>query len=100
MPVNEWDSPNYWLSSIQLTGKVRPLDIFEALEKENIESRPVWKPMHMQPFFERYDFVGRGISEKLFKNGVCLPSDTKMTSEDLQRVCKVIKDIYTERLGV
>jgi len=94
MPSNEWNEPNYWLSSITLTGKVRPIDIFEALEAENIESRPVWKPMHMQPFFEKYDFVGEGISEKLFENGVCLPSDTKMTDEDLERVCKSIKGLW------
>lgn len=97
MPMNDWDSPNYWLSSIQLTGKVRPIDIFEALEKENIESRPVWKPMHMQPFFEKYDFVGKGVSEKLFENGVCLPSDTKLKDEDLERVCNIIKKLYVER---
>ena len=58
----------------------------EALEKENIESRPVWKPMHMQPFFDEYDFVGKGVSENIFENGVCLPSDTKMTDEDLNRI--------------
>ena len=94
MPSNEWDEPNYWLSSITLTGKVRPIDIFNALETENIESRPVWKPMHLQPFFEKYDFVGEGISEKLFENGVCLPSDTKMTDDDLERVVKVIKGLW------
>lgn len=94
MPVNEWDSPNYWLSSITLTGKVRPLDIMEALEKENIESRPVWKPMHMQPFFADYDYVGSDVSEKLFENGVCLPSDTKMTDGDLERICGIIKDLW------
>lgn len=94
MPSNEWDEPNYWLSSMTLTGKVRPLDIFDALEAENIESRPVWKPMHMQPFFEKYDFVGEGVSEKLFENGVCLPSDTKMTDEDLERVVKIIKGLW------
>ncbi|PMC37352.1 aminotransferase DegT [Bacillus sp. UMB0899] len=94
MPSNEWDEPNYWLSSITLTGKVRPIDIFNALETENIESRPVWKPMHLQPFFEKYDFVGEGISEKLFENGVCLPSDTKMTDEDLERVAKTIKGLW------
>ena len=94
MPSNEWDEPNYWLSSITLTGKVRPINIFKALEAENIESRPVWKPMHLQPFFEKYDFVGEGISEKLFENGVCLPSDTKMTGEDLERVVKVIKGLW------
>lgn len=96
MPSNEWDEPNYWLSSITLSGKVRPIDIFEALEAENIESRPVWKPMHMQPFFEKYDFVGEGVSEKLFENGVCLPSDTKMTDEDLERVVKTIKGLWLE----
>lgn len=96
MPSNEWDEPNYWLSSITLTGKVRPIDIFSALEAENIESRPVWKPMHLQPFFEKYDFMGVGISEKLFENGVCLPSDTKMTDEDLKRVVKIIKGLWLE----
>jgi dTDP-4-amino-4,6-dideoxygalactose transaminase len=94
MPVNEWDEPNYWLSSMTLIGKVRPIDIMEALEKENIESRPVWKPMHLQPFFEKYDFVGNDVSEKLFENGLCLPSDTKMTDEDLERVVKIIKGMW------
>ncbi|MBR7552542.1 DegT/DnrJ/EryC1/StrS family aminotransferase [Allobacillus sp. GCM10007491] len=94
MPSNDWNEPNYWLSSMTLTGKVRPVDIMKALEKENIESRPVWKPMHMQPFFEKYDFVGTDVSEKLFENGVCLPSDTKMTDEDLERVVKTIKGLW------
>jgi dTDP-4-amino-4,6-dideoxygalactose transaminase len=91
MPINEWNEPNYWLSCITLSGQVRPLDIMEALEKENIESRPIWKPMHMQPFFIKYDYIGGNVSEKLFENGVCLPSDTKMTDEDLKRVCEIIK---------
>ncbi|EOV9526566.1 DegT/DnrJ/EryC1/StrS family aminotransferase [Bacillus cytotoxicus] len=94
MPSNEWNEPNYWLSSMILNGKVRPIDVMEALEKENIESRPVWKPMHMQPFFEKYDFIGTDVSEQLFENGVCLPSDTKMTDEDLVRVVKIIKGLW------
>ncbi|EJS00701.1 DegT/DnrJ/EryC1/StrS family aminotransferase [Bacillus mycoides] len=94
MPSNEWNEPNYWLSSMTLNGKIRPIDVMEALEKENIESRPVWKPMHLQPFFEKYDFVGTDVSEKLFENGVCLPSDTKMTDEDLDRVVKIIKGLW------
>ena len=49
MPINEWNEPNYWLTCITLSGKVSPIDIIEALERENIESRPIWKPMHMQP---------------------------------------------------
>ncbi|MFZ3577503.1 DegT/DnrJ/EryC1/StrS family aminotransferase [Virgibacillus sp. DJP39] len=94
MPVNDWDEPNYWLSSMTLNSFVKPIDIFETLEKENIESRPVWKPMHMQPYFEEYDFVGTDVSEKLFENGVCLPSDTKMTDEDLERVVEIIKGLW------
>ncbi|GAB3805696.1 DegT/DnrJ/EryC1/StrS family aminotransferase [Virgibacillus kimchii] len=94
MPSNEWDNPNRWLSCITLRGKVRPMNIFEALEDENIESRPVWKPMHLQPYFEKYDFVDEGVSDKLFENGVCLPSDSKMTDEDLKKVCEIIKGLW------
>ena len=94
MPINHWNEPNYWLSCITLSGKVRPLDIIEALDRENIESRPIWKPMHMQPIFEDFDFVGKGVSEKIYENGVCLPSDTKMTDDDLSRVCTIIKGLW------
>jgi dTDP-4-amino-4,6-dideoxygalactose transaminase len=96
MPINDWNEPNYWLSVMTLNGSVRPLDVMEALEKENIESRPVWKPMHMQPFFAEYDYVGSDVSEKLFENGVCLPSDTKMTDEDLERICSIIKGLWSK----
>lgn len=94
MPINDWNEPNYWLSVLTLKGKVRPLDVMEVLEQENIESRPVWKPMHMQPFFAEYDYIGGDVSEKLFENGVCLPSDTKMTDEDLERICLIIKSLW------
>ncbi len=94
MPINDWNKPNYWLSCIKLSGRIRPLDIMEALDKQNIESRPIWKPMHLQPFYEKYDYIGGDVSEKLFENGVCLPSDTKMTDEDLGRVCDIIKGLW------
>ncbi len=94
MPINEWNKPNYWLSCITLNGKVRPVDIIEALEENNIESRPIWKPMHLQPYYEKYDYIGTNVSEKLFENGLCLPSDTKMNDEDLDRVCSVIKGLW------
>ncbi|NLN42148.1 MAG: aminotransferase DegT [Clostridiales bacterium] len=97
MPINEWNEPNCWLSCITLSARVRPNDVIEALENENIESRPIWKPMHMQPVFEEYDFVGEGVSEKIFRNGVCLPSDTKMTDEVLERVCNVIKEFWVNK---
>jgi len=99
MPVNDWNKPNYWLSCLTLNGPVKPLDIIEALEAENIESRPLWKPMHMQPYFARYDFItavegAKAVSETLFQNGLCLPSDTKMTGQDLERTCEVIKGLW------
>ena len=94
MPVNDWNQPNYWLSCMTLSGNVKPLDIMVALEKENIESRPIWKPMHMQPFFEKFDFIGEGVSEELFANGICLPSDTKMSEEDLHRIVTIIQRLF------
>ena len=72
-----------------------------ALEKENIESRPVWKPMHMQPFFKDYEFVqvkdGMSVSEDLFNRGVCLPSDTKMSEEDMKRVTDIVKGLFRKK---
>ncbi len=94
MPINEWNEPNYWLSVIILEGRIRPLEVIDALEAENIESRPVWKPMHMQPFFAQYDYIGGNVSEKVFENGVCLPSDTKMADKDLKRICGIIKELW------
>lgn len=94
MPVNDWCKPNCWLSCITLSGKVRPIQIMEALEKENIESRPIWKPMHLQPLYKGCDFIGEGVSDRIFENGVCLPSDTKMTEEDLGRVVDIIKGLW------
>lgn len=94
MPINKWNQPNYWLSCMTLCDTVKPFEIMDALEKENIESRPIWKPMHKQPFFEAYDYIGEDVSERLFESGVCLPSDTKMTETDLERVCKIVKGLW------
>lgn len=94
MPINEWNEPNYWLSVMTINGPVNPLQVMEALEEDNIESRPIWKPMHMQPFFAEYDYIGGDVSEKLFETGVCLPSDTKMTDQDQERICRIIKELW------
>ena len=98
-PIPKNTKSNHWLSVITLkeNSKVKPLDIMEALDKENIESRPVWKPMHMQPVFEKYDFIkvtDKPISEDLFERGVCLPSDTKMTKEEQEVVINTIKKLF------
>ncbi len=96
MPMNDFCEPNCWLTCITLTGdKVKPYDIMDALEAENIESRPIWKPMHLQPFFEKYDYIDNGsVSEKLFENGVCLPSDTNMTEEQQDKVISIVRALW------
>lgn len=98
-PVPIDTKPNYWLSTMLLKkgSKVTPLNVMEALDKENIESRPIWKPMHMQPVFEKYDFIkveDKPVSEDIFARGVCLPSDTKMTKEEQQEVIRIIKELF------
>lgn len=99
-PIIENTKPNYWLSAMQIDKKtkVKPIDVIEALEKENIESRPVWKPMHMQPVFKDYDFItvceNTSISQELFERGICLPSDTKMTEEEQDKVINLIKRLF------
>lgn len=100
MPICEYNEPNYWLSCITLKEEsiIKPIDIMVALEKENIESRPVWKPMHLQPVFKDYEFFsvkeGISVSEDLFNRGVCLPSDTKMTEKDMQRIVSIIEGCF------
>ena len=98
-PIPENTMPNHWLSVITIKkhSKVKPLDIMVALEKENIESRPVWKPMHMQPVFEKCDFIkvaDEPVSKELFETGVCLPSDTKMTKEEQDKIVNIIKNLW------
>lgn len=96
MPMNDWNEPNCWLSCFTIDPKspVKPADVMEVLARENIESRPIWKPMHLQPFFSRCDFIGGSVSEGLFRNGFCLPSDSKMSDEDLDTVCGLIKGLW------
>ena len=98
-PIPVDTKPNHWLSVITLdkNSKVKPIDIMEALDKENIESRPVWKPMHMQPIFKDYDFIKveeEPVSTDLFERGVCLPSDTNMTKEEQDVVINVIRNLW------
>lgn len=99
-PVPENTRPNHWLSTIILdeNSRVKPIDIIEKLEKENIETRPVWKPMHMQPVFSNYDFIkiteNKSVAQDIFERGVCLPSDTKMTQEEQEEVIKNIKELF------
>ncbi|MCR5421908.1 MAG: aminotransferase class V-fold PLP-dependent enzyme [Lachnospiraceae bacterium] len=91
--------PNYWLSCITLDRalKVKPIDIMLALEKENIETRPIWKPMHMQPVFKDCDMIcvsDKSVSEDIFETGLCLPSDIKNTKEDMDRIVGIVRGLF------
>lgn len=111
MPMMENTRSNCWLTSIQLAPdcKVKPLDIMKALEEDDVESRPIWKPMHLQPVFADCDFIteveklhiideetgaDNSVSGQIFEHGVCMPSDSKMTDEDLERICSVIRKLW------
>ncbi len=87
---------NRWLTTILIDPVVAGCtreDLRLALDKENIESRPLWKPMHMQPIFESYPFYGDGTAERLFKDGLCLPSGSSLSKEDMGRIFEVMDTI-------
>lgn len=113
MPMMEGTKSNCWLTSVQLDDgcKVKPLDIMLALEEDDVESRPIWKPMHLQPVFAECDFISleaglhvvdeetgadNSVSGQIFEHGVCMPSDSKMTDEDLERVCDVVRELWEQ----
>ena len=94
MPQAPYGEGNHWLSILQLDPRqtgVTPEQLRLALEAENIESRPVWKPMHMQPVFAGAKCYGGGVSERLFRQGLCLPSGAGLTGNDLERIAAVIQ---------
>ena len=80
---------NRWLTTLTFD-KMNPQSIISLLEKENIESRPLWKPMHLQPLFSDATAIADGTSQKLFEKGICLPSGSSMSDEDVLRVCDLI----------
>jgi dTDP-4-amino-4,6-dideoxygalactose transaminase len=88
---------NRWLTTIlvdpEKTNGITREDIRLALEKENIESRPLWKPMHLQPVFQSFPYYGKNVAENLFENGLCLPSGSNLTAQQLERVLNVFKKL-------
>lgn len=95
-PTADWFS-NHWLTAIVIdeakTGKSRE-DLRLAFEAENIESRPLWKPMHLQPIFENYPYYGKEVSSGLFEQGLCLPSGSNLTENDYLRLEKVLDHFF------
>lgn len=100
-PMNPDGDANNWLSCILLKEgcKVTPNDVMDALEAENIESRPIWKPMNLQPVFADCDFFnhndeGISVGEDIFNRGVCMPSDIKNTPEDMELIIKTVRKLF------
>jgi dTDP-4-amino-4,6-dideoxygalactose transaminase len=96
-PESKDSFSNRWLTCILVepskTNGITREDIRQYLEKDNIESRPLWKPMHLQPVFSGAAAFENGVSEKLFENGLCLPSGSNLTQDDLDRVVNKVKEI-------
>ncbi len=91
---------NRWLSTFTInpekTGGITREDVRLALEKDNIEARPLWKPMHMQPVFENMPYFGKNVAEKLFENGLCFPSGSNLTEADFKRIFTVLKQLFSK----
>ena len=89
---------NYWLSAITIdatnTNGITAETLRVALDAENIESRPLWKPMHLQPIFSTYPYYGSNVAQNLFENGLCLPSGSNLTDKDRERISMVIKSVF------
>lgn len=98
-PYLKNSEPNFWLSCLLIDKdcKVSPMELYNRLSEANIETRPIWKPMHMQPVFAGHDFISleeTSVGEDIFSRGLCLPSDIKMTEEEQNFVVKVIKSCF------
>ena len=109
-PLNPDGEANNWLSCLTLNqdlvrAGVTPLTLLEALERENIESRPIWKPMNLQPVYGGHDFIrtesrnGVSVGEDIYRRGLCLPSDIKNTDGDMERIIETIRKTVREASG-
>ena len=98
-PYLDYSKPNFWLSCMLMDEgvKVSFMDILNRLNELNIEGRPIWKPMHMQPVFRGHDFISvaeKPVNEDIFNRGVCLPSDIKMSAEEQDFVIRAIREMF------
>jgi dTDP-4-amino-4,6-dideoxygalactose transaminase len=96
MPEAEWGTCTRWLSVVLIDPAqfgATPAQICDALARNQIEARPVWKPLHLQPVFQGCEIVGGKVAEEIFRKGICLPSGTGMTQSDIERVVDVIRSL-------
>ena len=94
MPELENSRGNRWLTTLLFKKGTDIHKIIKALDENHCESRPLWKPMHMQPLFQGNHTMLNNVSEDLFSRGLCLPSGTLMAKDDVQKVCRIIKENY------
>lgn len=103
-PIPKNSEPNFWLSvlTINKACSIKPDEVLEALNNENIEARRVWNPMHCQPIFEECDYIKNesDVGTDIFDRGVCMPSGSDMTDEDLQRVANAFKKVFNKWFSV
>lgn len=98
-PYLDCTRPNFWLSCMLINEgcKVKPLEVMEKLNEANVEARPIWKPMHMQPVFAERDFVSVAdtpVGEQIFARGLCLPSDIKMTAKQQDIIIDIVRSMF------
>lgn len=100
-PLNPKGDANNWLScmTIREGSRVTPDRVMDALEAEDIESRPIWKPMNLQPVFAKYVFFnhnesGSSVGEEIFNRGLCLPSDIKNTEDDMDKIIGIVRGLF------
>ena len=93
--------PNFWLSCMTIDEgcALKPMELMKVLAEHNIEARPIWKPMHLQPVFAGHDFITAGenaVNEDIFQRGLCLPSDIKMTEQEQDYVIDIIQAFFLQ----
>lgn len=101
MPEAPWGSHTRWLTTAVITPTEFGIDrdeLRQRLDAANIEARPVWKPMHLQPIYRECTALGGSVAEDLFRRGLCLPSGSAMTADDLERVVTVVRESARQRL--
>ena len=95
--VTTMDVRNVGVTIIDEDCSIDPMDVMKKLDEANVESRPIWKPMHMQPVFKDNDFISveeKSVGEQIFGRGLCLPSDIKMTEEEQDIIIDIIKSMF------
>src|SRR5690606_27480722 len=97
MPEASGCRSTFWLTALTIDPSIAPVTrdrVIEVLTERNIEARPVWKPMHLQPLYSAAQMMGGEVSERLFRTGVCLPSGSNLTEAQQQRVIDAVREAF------